>query len=65
MPIAEMQTLGIQHVVATDQPNWNKLNRFGDQPLLLPVWTRLVEVQIGEMLNLLSVKIACSFRSVV
>ncbi len=45
--IAEMQALGIQHVVATDQPNWKEQVKqiHGDQPLIA-VWTRLVAVQV-------------------
>lgn len=53
--IAEMQALGIQHVVATDQPNWKEQVKqiHGDQPLIAGV-DSIGGSASGEMLNLLS-----------
>jgi len=53
--IAEMQALGIQHVVATDQPNWKEQVKQirGDQPLIAGV-DSIGGTASGEMLNLLS-----------
>ncbi|MDC5003659.1 zinc-binding dehydrogenase [Acinetobacter baumannii] len=53
--IAEMQALGIQHVVATDQLNWKEQVKqiHGDQPLIAGV-DSIGGTASGEMLNLLS-----------
>ncbi|MCI3878597.1 zinc-binding dehydrogenase [Acinetobacter higginsii] len=53
--IAEMQALGIQHVVATDQPDWKQQVKaiHADQPLIAGV-DSIGGSASGEMLNLLS-----------
>lgn len=53
--IAEMQTLGIQHVVATDQPDWKQQVKaiHADQLLIAGV-DSIGGSASGEMLNLLS-----------
>ncbi|MFW2150662.1 zinc-binding dehydrogenase [Acinetobacter gyllenbergii] len=53
--IAEMQALGIQHVVATDQPDWKQQVKaiHADQPLIAGV-DSIGGSASGEMLSLLS-----------
>lgn len=53
--IAEMQALGIQHVVATDQPDWKQQVKaiHADQPLIAGV-DSIGGSASGEMLNLLT-----------
>ena len=53
--IAEMQALGIQHVVATDQADWRQQVKaiHADQPLIAGV-DSIGGTASGEMLNLLS-----------
>ncbi|ENX56380.1 MULTISPECIES: zinc-binding dehydrogenase [Acinetobacter] len=53
--IAEMQALGIQHVVATDKPDWKRQVKaiHADQPLIAGV-DSIGGSASGEMLNLLS-----------
>ncbi|NIE96473.1 zinc-binding dehydrogenase [Acinetobacter sp. Tr-809] len=53
--ITEMQALGIQHVVATDQPDWKQQVKaiHADQPLIAGV-DSIGGSASGEMLNLLS-----------
>ncbi|WP_038346292.1 zinc-binding dehydrogenase [Acinetobacter sp. A47] len=53
--IAEMQALGIQHVVATDQPDWKQQVKaiHADQPLIAGV-DSIGGRASGELLNLLS-----------